>query len=125
MPDPPETQPVPDGIRHGGAALWTSITKDYALESHELALLTQAVRTKDRLDVLHETIERDGTIISTREGEPKPNPALVEERQQSIVLTRLIASLRVPLGAEGDHQQNARTQRRSTRGVYGVRGIVP
>ena len=53
-------------------------------------------------------------------GEWRAHPALVELRQQRIVLTRLIVALRVPLGEQGDMD---RSQYRGPRGVYELRGM--
>jgi hypothetical protein len=120
MPDLPETQPVPEGIGPGGTALWHAITTDYHLEEHELALLEQCARCKDRLNDLHAAITTDGVLIPTHDGDLKPHPAVIEERQQARSLGQLLAQLRVPAGEMGDHQQGARPQRRGTRGVYMV-----
>ncbi len=56
----------------------------------------------------------------------RANPALVELRQQRILLARLIVALRVPLGEAEDMVAKgpARTQRRGARGVYAIRGGV-
>jgi hypothetical protein len=43
----------------------------------------------------------------------------VAARQQRIALARLLAALRLPAGAEGDHHASARPQRR-----VGVRGVT-
>jgi hypothetical protein len=66
-------------------------------------------------------------MTTTRLGEEKANPALVELRQQRILLTRLIVALRVPLGSEEGEDGHAasgdrRPQHRGVRGVYAVGG---
>jgi len=59
-------------------------------------------------------VRREGVIVSSPQGE-KAHPALVEARQQRVVLARLLASLRIPIDEEG------RAQRRGgARGVYGL-----
>jgi len=55
----------------------------------------------------------------------KAHPAAVEARQQRIALARILASLRLPSGDEGDRKAGARPSRRvGVRGTYGIRGAV-
>jgi hypothetical protein len=104
--------------------LWASITTDYDLEQHELALLIEAVRTVDALDLLDAAVRSEGAIVDSPQGS-RANPALVEARAQRVVLARLLAALRLPCGEAGDAKLSARPQRRSgARGVYGIRGAV-
>jgi len=62
--------------------------------------------------------------VTNAKGDPAPHPAIVESRQQSIVLTRLLASLRLPVGDDADLAGNMRRpqRREAARGSYGVRG---
>ncbi|MGI8682420.1 MAG: hypothetical protein ACR2JO_09920 [Mycobacteriales bacterium] len=104
---------VPPGVRPAGARVWRAIVADYELDPHELSLLTQVVRTIDTLEDLAALVDKQGPLI-----EGRANPALVEARMQRIVLSRLLATLRVPLGDETD----GRPQRRgAARGAYGLR----
>lgn len=74
----------------------------------------EACRVKDRLDALDEVIRREGVTVTSPQG--VKHPALVESRQAQIVLTRLIASLRLP------DANDARAQRRGAgRGAYAAR----
>ncbi len=58
-------------------------------------------------------------MVTNAKGEMAPHPAIVEARQQSIVLTRLLASMRLPVGDEDDL---TRPQRRGgARGAYAAR----
>lgn len=116
---------APSGLRAPGRRLWDSVLDEYELEEHELALLVQAVRTVDLLELLDERVRKDGPVVSSPQGE-KAHPAAVEARQQKIALARLLAALRLPAGEESDAQTGARRpQRRSgARGVYGIRGAV-
>ena len=66
----------------------------------------------DRLEQLEDEIAAAETL--TPKG--KAHPALVEARQQQIVLARLIASLRIP---DADDEQPQR--RGAARGAYGLR----
>jgi hypothetical protein len=93
------------------------VVEDFDLAEHELALLRQAVHVADLCEQLQARVDEEGTILAGR-----VHPALVELRQQRILLARLVVALRVPIGEEGE--QGARSQYRGTRGVYGIRGAV-
>ena len=63
-------------------------------------------------------LDADGVLVPTVAGQ-KPNPALVESRQQAIALARVLAALRMPSGDE----DASRPQRRvGVRGTYGTGG---
>lgn len=113
--------PAPKGAGTEGRRLWRSVLEQYELETHELALLVRAVRVADVCTDLQGIVDAEGPLLTTRLGEQKAHPALVELRQQSTLLARLIVALRVPLGDEEAHS-GARTQRRGIRGVYGIAG---
>jgi hypothetical protein len=103
----------PPGLRSAGARLWKSVAGRFELEGHEHALLLEAARTVDRLDRLEAAIAAAGPLLTSG----KPNPALVEARQQQIVLSRLLACLRIP-NADGQAPQ----RRGAARGAY--RGML-
>jgi hypothetical protein len=110
---------APVGLAVPGQKLWRSATNVYDLETYEESLLLQAARCCDVLDKLAAEAARGPVTVTNYKGDAVANPALTEGRQQAIVLSRLIASLRLPSGEEyGD----ARPQRRgASRGAYGVR----
>ncbi len=114
----------PAGLAVAGRRLWRSVLSDFELAEHEVVLLRQACRVADLCDQLHARVAADGPMLTTRLGEQKVHPAVVELRQQRIVLARLIVALRVPLGDQEDQSPAvsspaARLQRRGLRGVYG------
>jgi len=113
---------TPPGLAVAGRKLWRSVTDVYDLEVYEEALLLQASRCADYCDKLAAEAARGPVTLLNHRGDPAASPAMVEARQQSITLTRLLASLRLPAGEEfGD----ARPQRRgAARGSYGIRGVV-
>lgn len=118
------TEKAPAGLKSAGRKLWLSVVDEYDLDEHERALLLEAARTVDALDLLDAEVRRDGAVVPSPQGD-KANPALVEARQQRIALARILAALRLPAGEDDDHQQNARPQRRvGVRGTYGIRGSV-
>jgi hypothetical protein len=117
MSNPSEdTAPKPArGLKRSGRRLWMDISARFELEREELDLLERACRTRDLLDELDGIVRREGTIVNRR-----AHPALVELRQQSIVFTRLIASLRIP------DKEGVRAQRRGrARGAYRVAAREP
>lgn len=113
---------VPKGLATAGRRLWRSVLNDYDLDQHEELLLLQACRCVDHLDRLAAEAESAPVTVTNFKGDQVAHPALVEARQQSITLARLLAALRLPAGDEADL---SRPQRRGApRGVYGVRGVV-
>lgn len=115
-------QRPPAGLKSAGRRLWSATLGDYDLEVHELLLLREACRTADRLDRLEVEAGQGPVTVTNHRGDEVAHPAMVEARQQSIVLARLLAALRMPAGDEADL---TRPQRRGgARGAYGVRGVV-
>ncbi|CAN5787090.1 hypothetical protein BH18ACT2_BH18ACT2_08070 [soil metagenome] len=111
----------PTGTKAAGRRLWRSIVDRFELEEHEAALLRAAVATVDLIDVLQRDIDKRGPVVESPQG-VKANPAVVEVRQQRLVLARLLAALRLPAGDEADVQ---RPQRRGgVRGLYRVPGAA-
>lgn len=108
----------PVGTRAAGRRLWRSVLASFDLDEHELTLLRQAVCTADLCDLLQSIVDVEGLVL-----EDRAHPALVELRQQRILLARLIVALRVPMGEQEDAAPS-RTQYRGVRGVYGIRGTA-
>ncbi len=112
--------PVPKGSGPSGRKLWRSVMGEYELDGHDELVLLQAVRCADLLDDLADAADGEPLTVANRFGELVTNPLLTEQRQQAIVLARLLAALRLP----SDEEDARRPQRRSARGAYGVRGLV-
>lgn len=110
---------VPKGLQGSGSRLWESVADAFELDVHEQLLLTEACRCVDRLDRLAaDAAGSELTVVNSR-GDRVSHPSIVECRQQQIVFSRLLASLRLPSGEE-----DARPQRRgAARGSYGLRRI--
>jgi hypothetical protein len=102
--------PTPRGLKAAGRALWNSVASDFDLEPYESSLLLQAAQTADHIAALQRVIEQLGVDCAHRE--------LAEIRQQRLTLARLLVSLRLPSGLEGEEGQARRPQRRAIRGVY-------
>jgi hypothetical protein len=109
-----------------GRKLWKAVLDSFELAEHEQTLLRQAVRVADLCEQLQEVVEAEGPMLDD-DGRPRTHPAVIELRQQRIVLARLVVALRVPLG---DQEQDgpagagepARLQRRGPRGFYAIGG---
>ena len=105
----------PKGLQNSGKRLWRDVLEEYELDVHEELMLLQAARCADRLDQLAVEAAGAPTTVTNAKGDQVANPLLTESRQQSITLTRLIASLRLP-----SDDADARPQRRgAARGAYG------
>lgn len=114
MTDKPRT---PAGLRAPGRKLWAAVVGDFELAEHELSLLEEAARCRDRIDQLRTQVDTDGVMIPSSQGS-RLHPAIAEVRQQQLALARLLASLQVP-GLEEDSLPPSR----GVRGVYSLRGV--
>jgi hypothetical protein len=117
------SQPVarcPKGLRGPGKRLWAAVQADYELDEHELVLLREAVRVVDLCDQLQAVIGEDGPVVTDVKGNVRTHPALVELRQERLVLARLIVALRVPIGVGQSSHGAPRLQYRGLRGVQSM-----
>ena len=118
----PKPPTPPKGTGPGGARLWRDVLGKYELEQHELALLTEEVRTVDQLDELHAIAAREGLVVTGPHGS-KAHPAVTAAQQLRITLARIVAALRLPAGDEDEAGRDRRPQRRvGVRGVYQLLG---
>ena len=108
----------PPGTGAAGRRLWRAIMVAYQLSVTEDALLRQAVRTADHVAALDAVLEAEGLMVAGRDGVMRPHAALVEVRQQRLVIARLLAALRLPT-----EDSSARAQPRGLRATYGT-GVV-
>ena len=112
----------PTGLEAAGRALWAAVADHYDLDDHEGVLLVEAARTCDTIEQL---VASAGRAVVTTKGRIRPE--LIELRQQRIVLARLLAALRVPLGVtdapSAENNPAPRLQRRAgVRGIYALPG---
>jgi len=111
----------PAGLQTAGKRLWQSVVTEYDLDVHEEALLLQASRVLDRLDSMATELASAPLTVENQRGDLVPHPLLTESRQQSLALSRLLASMRLPSGEETGER---RPQRRgAARGSYGLRAV--
>jgi hypothetical protein len=66
---------------------------DYAFEDYQIELVNEAARTKDRLAQAREAVKKDGAYFRDRLGSLRPHPGLIEERNNKVILARLIREL--------------------------------
>jgi hypothetical protein len=81
----------PTDLGEPGRLFWESIVSVYSFADEPASerLLVECARIVDRLDALDAAVRRDGAMLATG----RLNPALVESRQQQLVLGRLVNAL--------------------------------
>lgn len=111
---------VPAGLGSGGRALWASITAAHILDGAQLVQLTEACRSKDRLDKLDQILRADVDTWATlvpdinSDGqvyELRINQALNQANTTANVMKQLLAALRLP------DEAGKRPQSHGNRGV--------
>lgn len=102
---------------------WKSTHADYTLTASELVLAREVCRQITRLDILNAKLADAPLTQTSRFGEEVPNPLLVEARQISGSLAKLIGSLRLPeidVDEQGKTVMGKTPQKRTgARGTYG------
>jgi hypothetical protein len=97
---------TPRGLRAAGKRLWEAVTSTFDLDPPEAALLEEACRTRDLLADLRREIAQNAAVIDSSQG-PRVHPAMVEARQQRLVLAKLLAGLGLPKGLVDDKDDAA------------------
>jgi hypothetical protein len=95
----------PEGLSDHGTRLWDAVTADFSLNAAELELLEQAARVSDQCAMLAEIVASEGVMSESRLGESKIHPAAIELRNERLLLGRLLTTLRVPVGGEGEDER--------------------
>lgn len=108
--------PVPRNLGTAGRKLWDSSTAEFEWAMHEIAVLEEACRTRDRIAELDAAVSESTLMMTSSQG-ARVHPAVSEARQQRLVLARLIATLGIP-SLDGEDLPPAR----GARGVYSGRG---
>lgn len=116
MPGKSKRRPTaPPGLGTAGRRQWLEILERYEFEAHELLVLAQICSTVDRLDALAAAVADRGVLEQSSQG-LRASPLLAEERQQRVLLAKLITALGLPLGnIEGAEKGAA-----PVRGLYGL-----
>ncbi|MDF3307856.1 hypothetical protein P3H15_22800 [Rhodococcus sp. T2V] len=110
------TSKYPERFGSSGRELWGEIDSKFSLNVPEKLVLKQACRAADRLDEIQAEMNGQALVVQGKV-QPVANPLMVEFRLQAQLLTKLIASLRIPDVAP--EQPVSRPQRRGgARGTY-------
>ena len=96
----------PAGLKASGKQLFKALSSDladgFSFDRRELHLLEQACLVCDHLADLEAVLAVDGMTSTGSAGQTVAHPALVESRQQRLVLVRLLAAL--DFGAEAGEE---------------------
>jgi P27 family predicted phage terminase small subunit len=88
----------PTHLNKGGRKLWRGVLQDYEIEeTHDLKLLAEACGCIDRIDEARREIEKKGSYFEDRFGQPKEHPAHKTERDNKILLARLLRELNLDI----------------------------
>lgn len=86
--------PTPAGLSAAGRRLWDNVLDEWDLDPTEFGLLREACLVVTRIDAL-EKLVGDNFIVPGQKGNPAPHPAMVEARQQRMVLYRILDKLNI------------------------------
>ena len=100
---------VPPGIGARGSAFWISSQTDMEFDARETDLLTEVCRTLDMIDLLSESIESDGVMLTGSQNQRVVNGAVAELRQQQAAYARLVTQLNLDGAAEGEGMKTPRS----------------
>lgn len=100
------TTKAPADLQAAGKKLWREITAEYELSSSELALVREACRTADELEILRQAILDSDLISKGSTGQPVVNKLFDEVRKHRDSLNKTIATLALPL-SDGDELKPA------------------
>jgi hypothetical protein len=88
------------------------VLSQFALDEHELTLLTELAHTADTMADLQRQVDKDGSLLRKDfEGPPRPHPVLVELRAQRLVYARLVKTLGLPTGLADGPVTSERSQK--------------
>jgi len=86
----------PKDLQGPGRALWRSILDEYDLSKPEMALLREACRTSDELEVLRSAVLAAEVVTEGSTGQPVIHRGYDELRKHREALTRLLTALDLP-----------------------------
>ena len=87
---------APKGLAAGGRKLWREVAKTYTLRPDEVAILEQACRAADLVDVMSAELASSELMIPGSTGQMVLNPIVAELRLQRQSLDRLLSGLDLP-----------------------------
>jgi P27 family predicted phage terminase small subunit len=83
----------PNYLRADTKRWFTSITEEFALDSHHVRLLTKACESWDRSELAREALTKHGLTYTDRFGSPKARPECAIDRDNKISFARLIREI--------------------------------
>jgi len=84
----------PRPLDTAGQRLWTAIQVEFDIvDTASCELLCLACQALDRAESLRESIDRDGDVIRSANGEPKPHPALKDELNNRVFVRQTLRAL--------------------------------
>jgi phage terminase small subunit len=86
---------APAGLETPGRAFWRSVVEIYELGVDDTVVLEATCRTLDRIRALDVAIGDQLTVPGSK-GQMVVNPLVAEQRQQRILLSRLLRQLGLP-----------------------------
>jgi P27 family predicted phage terminase small subunit len=101
---------LPSAPRHLSRAardLFTSISRRFVMEPHDLAVLTKALEAWDRAEQARTRIDADGLMVTSRLGEQKPHPLLGIERDSRTAFLAGMRQLNLDYEPIAHHEQTA------------------
>ena len=127
MPEKQATARCLAGLKAPGKALWKAlqgdVTDGYSFDQRELHLLNEAALVADHLADLERVLRKDGMTSLGSAGQLVAHPALIESRQQRLVLVRLLAAL--DFGAEaGEESLGSRRARHAAQSRWSRRDQI-
>jgi uncharacterized membrane-anchored protein len=95
----------PTDLKDAGKRLWASVHADYELSSAETALLREACRATDELEILRQAL-LDSEVVSTGSmGQPVVNRLFDEIRKHRDSLAKTITAMNLP--GDDDEEETA------------------
>ena len=88
---------APPHLRPDTAAWWRTVSTDYALEQHQLRILTLAAEAWDRCTEAREALAKYGPVYVDRFQQPRARPEISIERDSRIAFARLVRELALDL----------------------------
>jgi phage terminase small subunit len=95
----------PKHLSQAAKKWWSKLVSEFDFQSEaEWRLLEEAAGCVQRIDQCRRAVEKRGLLIATGTGSWKPNPATNIERDNRILLSRLLRELRLGEPAEIDNR---------------------
>lgn len=105
------TMKPPTDLREPGKTLWNAVNADYELSSHEIALLREACRASDELDILREALLDSEVVAVGSTGQPVVNKIFEEIRRHRDSLAKTITAMNLPADDEEETEGQAARSR--------------